>query len=198
MKPWAWIVSVSLVTTQCFAVDESSDQFSSRHRYWTQRLESSKFDLREDEVGVLYSLTQYSGDCKVHIIYDPNDRRRLSFRFERDGKELLALHGQTYSAFRTYGKTLFFVHYHRSVPGCQIVAYDLSSGNQQWETRLDVVSPGQNFAYFNVVSLGLISETGGNGVLSVLGKESNGEYIAMLDMATGKLLAQKIFRLGNK
>jgi hypothetical protein len=48
------------------------------------------------------------------------------------------------------------------------------------------------------VSLGLISETGGNGVLSVLGKESNGEYIAMLDMATGKLLAQKIFRLGNK
>jgi hypothetical protein len=200
MRYWVAIGIVSLTTASRLPAADPPDPLAAKKEAWQKTLERMPFRFSESDAGVLFSLSQYGGDCKVHMIYDPKERWRLTFRFERDGKEVLALHGHTGSVFRTVKNVLYFAHFPTASSGCTVAAYDLTTGKKLWETKLSAVGTPSHSAYSNHVTMGLSSlhdlDKDGEGIVSITGRESFGDYIEILDRGSGKVLAHKVYRQG--
>ena len=90
------------------------------------------------------------------------------------------------------------VLYHAGFPrwasGCEVVAYDLRGG-KLWRTRLKGAKDDEEglrlekLEKANLVRLERVNEE----VLAVYGDESNGRYIEIVDMKTGKTVGHKVF-----
>ena len=175
----------------------AADPLVAKKAAWQQVLERDKFRFSETNTGVMFSLTQYRGDCRIHLIHDPK-KQGLMFRFERDGKDVLTFYGHPESVFRTVENTLYFAHFSPSSCGCTVAAYDLTTGKKTWETRLTAIGDLNHSGYLNQVTMGVSRLTDldkeGEGVVSITGRESSGDYIEILDRATGKVLAHKVYR----
>jgi len=176
------------------------DPLAAKKAAWQKTLEREPFRFSESNEGILSSLSQYGGNCQVHMIHDPAKWGGLGFKFVRDGKELLSLEGHTGSSFRTAGNVLYFAHFPRSSSGCTVTAHDLTTGNKLWETKLSGVGTPMHSAYSNRVTMGLSSlhnlDKKGEGIISITGRESYGDYVEILDRRTGKVLAHRIYRQG--
>ena len=180
-----------------------ADPLAAKKEEGQNSLEKAPFRFLESDANVLYSLSQYTGDCKVHIILDPKERWRLTFIFERDGKDILTVQGHPRTVFQTSKNVLFFAHFGTGTTGCKVKAYDLTTGKTLWETGFDPVGPPSHSMYSNRVTMGLSAfpdpkkeEAGGAGAVVITGRESCGEYVVVLDSKTGQILAQRIYRKG--
>src|SRR5262249_29245779 len=145
-------------------------------------------------VGVFYSLSQSAWDCKVHMVYPATWRRGLTFKFVRDGKEVLSIEGHTRSEFRAKNNVLYFADFLPSAAGCSVAAYDLKTGKKLWKTELNAAGCLDHSAYSNEVSMDLGLEE--HGIVTITGREAYGDYIEVLDRKTGKVLAHKRYRTG--
>jgi hypothetical protein len=159
--------------------------------HWDRVVQRARFTFQENEANVLYSLSQYGGDCKIQIIYDPRRRGALQFKFLREGEEILVLEGHAHSVFRTADNVLYFARYHPWGSGCSVAAYDLTSGRELWQSTLKGVGSVKHSAYRNLVNMGMAGEA-----ISIRGHESYGDYLEILDRKTGKRLAHRVFRKG--
>jgi hypothetical protein len=179
---------------------DPSEALAPRKRAWQESLEHRTFAFRADEADLIFALSQFSGDCQVHMIHDPKKWSRLTFKFVRDGSELLAIEAHRNSTFRTVGNILYFPHFWPSSTGCTVAAYDLTTGKKLWETKLNAMGYPGHSAYRNEVTIGVGKVEGidkaGEGSVSVYGHETFGDYIEVLDQKTGTLLAHKIYRKG--
>jgi hypothetical protein len=201
MRYEAAVALIGLVVFSCSTAAEPPDPLATKKEKWQKQLEETKFQFAKDQAGLMYSLSQcIRGDYKIHMIYDPKTWWMMTFKFERDGKELLTIEGHDRSVFRIDGNVLYFAHFPTSTSGCTVTAYDLSTGKKLWETRLDAVGCPSHFAYMNQVTMdwsGLPElDKEGEGSIKITGRESFGDYIEILDRNTGKVLAHKIYRTG--
>jgi hypothetical protein len=175
-----------------------SDRLKVRGEAWQKILERDAIQFSESDASVLFSLSQFGGNCQIHMIYDPARRSQITFKFVKDGKELLEIVGHKNSVFRTEKNVLYFAHFGTSSQGCTVTAHDLGSGNMLWETKLNAIPLAPHSAYSNEVTMGLSDLTGteenGEGIVSIRGRESYGDYIEILDRETGKVLAHKVYR----
>jgi hypothetical protein len=125
---------------------------------------------------------------------------QITFKFVKDGKELLVINGHTRSVFRTRNNVLFFAHFPVAGSGCVVSAHDLSTGKELWKTTLSAVGTPKHSMYSNEVTMGLSGTTGADGkdegVVSITGRGSFGDYIEIPDETTGKVLARKVYRRG--
>jgi len=190
-----------MVATLTAAAGAEFDRLSKLHgEAWQKILESNSFQFSESDANVLFALSQFNGKCQIHMIYDPAKRWRITFKFVKDGKELLVIEGHPKSVFRTENNVLYFAHFPTSGSGCVVTAHDLATGKEFWKTTLSAVGTPTHSAYSNEVTMGLSSLTGvdgkGEGVVSITGRESYGDYVEILDRATGKVLAHKVYRQG--
>lgn len=192
---------IALVAFNGSMAAEPIDLLAAKKVKWQKQLEETKFQIAEDQTSVMYSLSQYiQGNYKIHVIYEPNLYRNMTFKFERAGKETLAVSGHARSVFRIDGDVLYFAHFPTSGSGCTVTSYDLAAGTKLWETRLDAVGCPPHSVYQNAVTLdwsnlpGLDKE--GEGSIRITGRESVGDYIEILDRTSGKVLAHKIYRDG--
>ncbi len=177
-----------------------ADRFAERSEWWQKYLERTEFRFIESDAGVLYSLSQFGGNCKIHMIYDPVKWSVLTFKFERDGKELLTIEGHKQSVFRTDHNILYFAHFALGNDGCTVTAHDLADGKQLWETKLSATECPAHFAYSNEVTIYASNGMGPDhqieGAVTITGHESYGDYVEILDEKTGKVLAHKLYRQG--
>lgn len=158
---------------------------------WHRVVQEARFDFRETEANPLYCLSQYDGDCKIQITYDPTRRSRLEFKFLREAKEILFLEGHAHSVFRSEDNVLYFARYHPWGSGGSVAAYDLKTGRQLWHSPLKGIGAVEHSAYRNLVNMGL-----GPKAVSIQGHESYGDYLEILDRESGKRLAHRVFREG--
>ena len=182
------------------------DPLPFKKEQWQKQLEDTKFHFAADKAGVMYSLSQCVGDCKIHMVYDPAlqpGMLRHTFKFERNGKEMLTIQGHDRSSFQIMENVLYFAHFQPWSAGCKVTAHDLTTGNKLWETTLNAVGCPPHSVYQNEVTLNLsyISWIASNLTLQsstvlITGRESAGDYIEILDRGTGKVLAHKIYRNG--
>jgi hypothetical protein len=181
------------------SAEDGTARLAQRKETWKKVLERDPFQFHEANVGVLYSLSQYGGDCEIHMIHYPKQPFRKTFKFIRDGKEILSLEGHTGSAFRTVGNTLYFAHVPLGTSGCTVSAHDLTTGKKLWETNLSAVGTPSHSKYSNEVTMGVATffeHRKGEGAISITGRESFGDYIEILDRQTGQVLGHKIYRQG--
>ena len=157
-----------------------------------------QFSFSEERASMMYSLSQFGGDCQVHMIYDPKNWSRIMFKFVRDGKELVTFQGHKASTFCTYHNVLYFAAYPSSDCGGEIIAFDLSAGRQLWKTTLKGNVPGPHSGYSNLIEIGVAAQGGidhdGEATVFVYGHESYGDYVNRLDANEGALLAAKVYR----
>jgi hypothetical protein len=81
--------------------------------------------------------------------------------------------------------------------GCDVAAYDLTSGNQLWRTRLQAISVVAHSFYSNRVTMSVARHLGPDredeGIVEIHGREHFGDYIEILDRDTGRILAHKTY-----
>ena len=110
----------------------------------------------------------------------------------------MEIQGHTGSVFRTSGNVLYFASFPTWGQGCVVTAHELKTGKKLWETTLSAVGSSSHSAYSNEVTMGLAGSDEGKdldeGVVSITGRESYGDYMEILDRKTGKVLAHRIFR----
>ena len=200
MRFRASIAAVAIAAASLTPAADAPDPLAAKKAAWEKVLGQMTFRFSESDAGVLFSLTQYGGDCKVHMVFDPKKWWRLTFQFERDGKDILTLDGHQGSVFRTVKNVLYFAHFPPGDCGCTVAAYDLTTGKKLWETKLNAVGTPLHSAYFNRVTMGLSSlpelDKEGEGIVSITGRESFGDYVEILDRNSGKVLAHKVYRRG--
>jgi outer membrane protein assembly factor BamB len=187
-------VFVSLATAQ-------PQEDDVRKAGWNKLLNGVQYGLPEHYSGLLTSLGKFKGNAKVHVVFDPKDRWNIEYKFVRDGREILSIQGHDQSAFAAEGDDLFFAHYQTSAAGCTIVAYDLNTGKQRWQTELHHEKPLGHSAYLNLVTLrisdkGEGEETSAGAAIVVTGMESYCDYVEVLDRRIGESLAIKNYRVG--
>jgi hypothetical protein len=184
-------VAVAAQAFCCVALaTDPAEQLAARKAAIQKELADRPFEFIEDPSGVLGALGKSSGDVLIHIVYRPKNRCRLTFKFERDGKEVLAVEGHTASSFFARNNALYFAHIPLGTAGCTVASYDLKTAETLWETKLDPVNPRAHSVYSNQVQIGWRDDE----AIEVIGHESLGDYIAILDTSTGEVLAKKLYR----
>lgn len=189
---------IAVAATLTAATAAEPDRLKVRGEAWQKILERDAFQFSESDANVLFALSQFDGKCQIHMIYDPAKWWRITFKFVKEGKELFEIVGHKNSVFRTEMNVLYFAHFGTSSQGCTVTAHDLDTGKNLWETKLNAIPLASHSGYSNEVTMGLSSLTGTEekheGIVSITGRESYGDYIEILDRETGKVLAHKIYR----
>jgi outer membrane protein assembly factor BamB len=124
---------------------------------------------------------------------------RSTFKFKRDGKEVLKIDANDEADFRIEGDVLYLTHFSRGFQGCRVTAHDLKTGKQLWSSRLKAVQCLLPIsAYTNDVSLKVLKDSAesSDGVVWITGREDYGDYCEVLDKKTGTRLAHKVYREG--
>lgn len=174
---------------------------TSRRDAWRKVLDHRKFESPDQYSGLLASLRQFTADCKIHVIYDPKNKRTLEFKFIHDGREILSLRGHAHSAFTSFDNTLYLAKYPSASAGCTVLAYDLASGKKLWQTDLHHAKPHGHSAYANYVTIrmshaGEIKDGIAGAAIVITGMESYCDYVEVLDRQAGTSLAIKNYRTG--
>jgi RNA polymerase sigma factor (sigma-70 family) len=143
-------------------------------------------------------VTTYTYDANGNLTNVTKYRGTTTFKFKRDGKEVLKIEGNDEADFRIEGDVLYLAL--RSLPwGGTVTAHDLKTGKQLWSSPLKGVPCTLPMScVFNAVSLKVLkdSDKSTDGVVWVSGHETYGDYYEILDKKTGTMLARKVYREG--
>jgi len=154
--------------------------------------DDAKWDWRDSDASVLYSMLNCNCDYQIELIKRPKTRRYrgLTLRFTKDGKEAFVFeHIVEHTVFVVKDHILYYAEYNRISTGCNVVAVDLTNGKQLWKTGLKGLGPINHSSYSNAVALELVE-----GAVKVLGHESKGDYIEFVEMKEGKTVGNKVFK----
>ena len=87
---------------------------------------------------------------------------------------------------------LYFVDYSPGSEGGIISAHDLKNGKRLWSTQLQAAGFTSHFGYSNEIFMLLTEDA-----IEIAGDETAGNYVEVLDRATGRMLANKQFKNSN-
>lgn len=144
---------------------------------------------------ILDSFLRFSEDYQVELVHKKG-KHEVKVRVLDNGKELYAWDGQPRSVFASSGDVLVYADLYSS--GCVVVAYDLKKQKELWKTTLKGLGPvifsqarpkGQA-SYSNSVNLDLIN----NDAVRVFGNEDAGQYLEIVDLKTGKTVANRKYK----
>jgi len=159
-----------------------------------QALDTAPFHFNLDEANAGYSLKQSDRKRQIEMINAPSSGK-LVFNFACNNKKILSLEGHAQSVFRIAGNTLFFAHFSPTRTGCVVAAYDLNNCKEVWRTKLNGLGKITHEQYRNRVTIDVSdNDRNGDGVVSITGNETYGDYVEVLDQKTGRQLAHKVYR----
>ena len=178
------------------ADDKQPDSPKERSQRLQSYLDDEEYRFRPMLASVDWSFGQYTGATRLQMIYD-SKRYGVTFRFGKDG-DLLELHGHDGTVFKEKDNVLYFAEFGHGHCGCTVDAYDLNTGKRLWKTPLQAVGFVPHSAYLNEVTLDLRTINPGNDdqAVCITGHEGYGDYMEILDMKTGEILAHRVYRKG--
>ncbi len=193
--------ALSLSAGACFGLilagaSFGADRLELRQKAWREALDRTPFHFKDDEATAKFSLKQVGENSSVRMVSYQSGK--ATFEFVREGKPVLTIEGSLQSVFRIEKNTLFFAHFTPTRTGCEVTAYDLDRGKELWSTKLEGLGKVGHEQYRNRVTMELSNGDGKDGgVVVITGKETNGDYVEVLDQKTGKQLAHKVYRRIN-
>lgn len=110
----------------------------------------------------------------------------------KNGKSAYSWEGHYYSVFRIENDRLYYADWDFSRSGGQVVAVDLENGKEIWRTSLNALGPIVHFQYLTRLNL-KVTDHG----ITVYGDESQGRYIEVKDIGSGKTIGQKMFSVNE-
>jgi outer membrane protein assembly factor BamB len=149
---------------------------------WDQRAKAVTWSLDPRKTTFDYVMDVAGYD--VELVHHAGDWLDLDIRILR-GKQLVHQWRATpETPLVVQGDTLYYVVHHPIASGAGVVAIDLATGKQRWQTAVVGIGPQSHSKYRNQVALEVRGE-----IVIVQGAESHGRYVELLDRKTGKTLA---------
>ena len=136
----------------------------------------------------LFCMRRAGTDYDVWIIRQAKDRHALTIKIIKDDRAVYQWKGHKHSVFRIQGDRLYYAEFHYSSTGGNVVAVDLSKGNELWRSPLKALGGIEHSAYLNRMTIDANDE-----VVSIYGNESMGQYLEFKDVRTGKTVGHKQF-----
>jgi len=134
--------------------------------------------------GIGWAGAKYS----IVMASEPDDRDKITFKVLLGDKEVYSWRGHMNTVFRILENRLYYARFHPSGSGGRVVAVDLSTGKELWDSPLQGIGLIQHSTYRNQMNLDANFE-----VVWVWGRESMGRYLEYKDVTTGKTVGQRIF-----
>jgi hypothetical protein len=176
--------------------------FAEREAVWRVYLGSRRFSFRDGGSELMDSIQRFEGPCQLHLIRDSNQEPELALSLVAGDKTLLTLPCHTGSSFAMANGAMYFAQFGHSHAGCKLRAFDMTTGEELWITEeLNGLGGFGHSGYSNYVqvrasfSSAVEGEPAGSALI-VTGHEGYGDYITIVDAATGRILANRVYRKG--
>jgi hypothetical protein len=161
---------------------------------WKPAIKNREFKFDDKHTGAKTTAGSVSKDAWVTAAYEPSPGGIGEGTFtvqKKDGpKVTVGAHSGTPIAVR--GDVLYVANFSPAANGCSVTAYDLTTGKKAWEKPLDGIGRIAHFGYRNRVAMAVEKHPDADHfALVIVGWESSGKYVEVLDLATGKQLAHK-------
>ena len=141
----------------------------------------------------LFCMWRHAGpDYDVWLIREAKDQHALTIKIIKDDRPVYQWKGHKHSVFRIQGDRLYYAEFHYSGSGGNVVAVDLSKGNELWRSPLKALGGIRHSSYLNRMTIDANDE-----VVSIYGNESMGRYVEFKDVRTGKTVGHKQFPKEN-
>ena len=150
--------------------------------------DSAGWGWEDAKANPLRCIFQAGAKYSIVMVSEPSDRDRLTFKILYGDKEVYTWGGHMRTVFRILEDRLYYARFHPSADGGRVVAVDLSSGKELWDSPLQGIGPRAHSAYVNLMNLDANFE-----VVTVWGNETMGRYLEFKDVTTGKTLGHRIF-----
>ena len=121
-----------------------------------------------------------SWECEMKVILKVNAEEIFSLKTKAQGALIL---NDTQGA-------LYYTDFQPYSSGMNLIAYDLENKKQLWKSALQGLGPISHSKYING---GADLRFWDDGVIEVMGKETAGSYVELVDPTTGKTIANKKF-----
>ena len=139
----------------------------------------------KEKASLEYCIKKHLPDYDVELVRKNAFNTPLEIRAKNDRKVIYDMESAHPSTVLTRSKDMLYIaDFSYGASGCSVIALDLKSGKQLWKSRLKAIGPTNHKEYVNLVNI----ETDGKQVI-VNGNEAYARYVEVLDIKTGKTLA---------
>ena len=142
----------------------------------------------DSKASPLWCISQSGDKYGIVMVSEPGDRHSLTFKVLLGEKEVYSWSGHVQTVFRIQEDRLYYARFLRSGSGGRVVAVDLGTGKELWDSPLQGIGLVSHSTYRNQMILDANFE-----VVMVWGNESLGRYLEFKDVTTGKTVGHRIF-----
>ena len=151
--------------------------------------EKTPWEWADQKALLSHSLDKHMKDYTVEAS-EPAPGSGLTVHVKnKEGKEIYSFAAHQGTVLARSGQTLFVTDFSPIATGCALVAIDLKTGKEVWKTRLKGLGPIAHTKYRNRVMI----DVDGKAIV-VRGNEAAGRYLEFVDIKTGKMLANRVYR----
>jgi PQQ enzyme repeat len=150
--------------------------------------ESAGWGWEDAKANPFWGISQAGAKYSIVMVSEPSDRDSFTFKIFHGDKEVYTWGGHMRTVFRILEDRLYYARFHPSAVGGSVVAVDLSTGKELWDSPLQGIGPREHSAYVNLMNLDANFE-----VVTVWGNETMGRYLEFKDVTTGKTVGHQIF-----
>ena len=156
-----------------------------------QRLaDKAEWRWSDAESDVRFSASHAGHDYTVELTQDTRfPDGGLFIRLIARGKPVYSWRGHKRSVFVVRGSELVYADYNPSAAGCRLVAVDLRTARVLWKSNLEGVDRLSVFGSENYVAMSRYDCK----TVAVWGWETDGRYLELVDLKTGKTVGHKVF-----
>jgi hypothetical protein len=192
-KMWALVLLLSCLCIfsdrgSCFAKEPKRDE-----AFYQKVLDHQAWEFSNYETGIFYSMSQTGFAYQIELIRAPGKFNELTIRFVKDGKTICSWLGHEHSVFAERHDILVYALFSEASQGCTLIAVNLKNGEELWRTDLKAIPLKAHSGYSNAMNL-----HAEEGIVTAWGHESFGNYVEIVDINTGKLLAHREYEKEKK
>jgi hypothetical protein len=155
---------------------------------YQKAVDSALWDWKDEKASPFEGIRLAGAKYSIVMVSEPSDRDSLIFKIFHGDKEVYTWGGHVNTVFRIQEDRLYYARFHPSGSGGSVVAVDLSTGKELWDSRLQGIGPVEHSAYVNLMNLDANFK-----VVTVWGNETMGRYLEIKDVTTGKTVGHRIF-----
>jgi len=163
---------------------------------WKAVLKDREFHFDREHMGADNSAAAArKAGLAAEFTLNPSDPSHGEFTFARKDGPKVTVPGHRFTPAVVRGDALYVADYSTISSGCTIVAYNLTTGKKAWAKPLEGLGPVSHSKYRNYVAMSVEEHPSAKGdfALVISGWEAAGSYIEVIDLGTGKQLANKKF-----
>ena len=178
----------ALVMFNLFAPSLRGDQQETGPGHYQKIVDQAEWDWHDDQASIVHSILECRAPYQIELVHEPETQGdRVTIRFSKGAHALWSWEGHWLTVFIVSGSTLVYADYDMTDSGCKLIAVDFHHSKELWRTEVGFPATSHLW-YKNRVIMHQLD----NAVV-IRGNEAGQRYMAIVDIATGKVLGRKTF-----